>query len=411
MSEDKQPRSAFPGLLPQEKPTDRPLSAATERLYDIWTPKQDIGNPFYSTFRYSRVTGIGKDESAMSVSRRDPSKILKIGDTYYVWYTRRRTEYAPVGRFNIDQANEEIPVVDWDLADICYATSKDGFHWEERGVAVPRAPKGTYGDRSLSTPDVLVYGGRYYLYYQTFTTMWRQNDCVSVSLASADSPDGPWTRLDEPVIPQGAPGAWDSCAIHDPYPLVYQGKIWLYYKGSPADKSPGNLKLSQGVAIAEHPEGPFVKSELNPITNSGHETMLWPHESGIAALLILDGPEKNTVQYAPDGLNFQLKAHVPLPPMAPGPFCPDAFADNGDGRGITWGLSHINAPGSGAAGNCFIIRFDCDLSRDSYRPEYKQSNIRYGEDTWFQLVTELPAEWRQRILAEQAEFDQPTIGT
>ena len=34
----------------------------------------------------------------MSVSRRDPSKVLKIGDTYYVWYTRRRTKYMPVGR-------------------------------------------------------------------------------------------------------------------------------------------------------------------------------------------------------------------------------------------------------------------------------------------------------------------------
>ena len=98
-------------------------------------------------------------------------------------------------------------------------------------MAVPRAPKGNYGDRSLSTPDILIYGGRYYLYYQCFTTMWRQNDCVNVSMAWSDSPDGPWTRLERPVVEQGAEGAWDSCAIHDPYPLVYQGKIWVYYKG------------------------------------------------------------------------------------------------------------------------------------------------------------------------------------
>ena len=26
------------------------------RVYDMWTPKQDIGNPFYTTFRYSLVS-------------------------------------------------------------------------------------------------------------------------------------------------------------------------------------------------------------------------------------------------------------------------------------------------------------------------------------------------------------------
>ena len=278
-------------------------------------------------------------------------------------------------------------------------------------MAVPRAQIGSYGDRSLSTPDILVFKGRYYLYYQTFTTMWRKNDCVNVSVAWSDSPNGPWTRLDRPVIPQGAPGEWDSCAIHDPYPLVYQGKVWLYYKGSPVDKSPGNLLRAQGVAIADHPEGPFVKSELNPVTNSGHETMYWPYEGGIATLLILDGPEKDTIQFAPDGLNFVPMAHVQLSPLAPGPFCPDAFADNGDGRGITWGLSHMNPLGVGREEGMQIIRFDCDLSRDVFRPEFKRSNLHWGEDTWFQRMTELPADWRDRILAEQADFDKPTSGT
>ncbi len=411
MNSESKPTSAFPGFLPKEKPTDRPLSAAMHRLYDMWTPGQDPGNPFYTTFRYSPVTGIGIDDTALSVSRRDPSKVLKIGETYYVWYTRRRSKYMPVGRFNIDKANDEIPVVDWDLADICYATSKDGFNWEEQGVAVARAPKGNYGDRSLSTPDILVFDGRYYLYYQTFTTMWRENDCVNVSVAWSESPDGPWTRLDRPVIPQGAPGEWDSCAIHDPYPLIYKGRVWLYYKGSPADKSPGNLLRAQGVAIADHPEGPFVKSELNPVSNSGHETMLWPYEGGIAALLIQDGPEKDTVQFAPDGLNFEPKAHVQLSPHAPGPFCPDAFADNGDGRGITWGLSHIIPQTPNTNKGLYIVRFDCALSRDADRPEFKRSNLHWHEASWFQPEVKLPEAWRQRILAEQADFDKATSGT
>ncbi len=397
--------SAFPNQLPNNKPTDRPLSKAMQRFYDNWNGDQDAYNEFYTTFKYSRLTGIGKDESEMSVSRRDPSKVIKVDDTYYVWYTRRITEQDPVGRDNVEAGTEDIPIVDWDLADICYATSKDGFHWEEQGVAVGRAGTGTYGDRSLSTPDILVYKGRYYLYYQTFTQIWDAHDCVSVSMAWADSPDGPWTRLDRPVVEQGADGEWDSCAIHDPYPLVYQGKIWLYYKGAPKEwpqHPDGYLLMAQGVAIADHPEGPYIKPDLNPLTNAGHETMLWPYRDGIASLLILDGPEKDTVQYAPDGLNFEPKAHVQLPPNAAGPYCPDAFLDNGDGQGITWGLCHII---DHKRRKSFIVRFDCELSRANRHPEFKDRNPRLNEHTHFQDDVRLPDEWKARILAEQESSD------
>ena len=33
---------------------------------------------------------------------------------------------------------------------------------------------------------------------------------------------------------------------------------------------------------------------------------MFPWKSGIAAIVSLDGAEKNTIQYAPDGINFLL---------------------------------------------------------------------------------------------------------
>ena len=402
MSNSRQDDKAFPAVIPLEKPKDRRLSIAMERMYDVWNPHEDRGNVFFSNFKYSRITGIGKEKG---VSRRDPSTVAKVGDTYYVWYTKRQTESGPVG---LEAQTDTLPAVDWDLADICYATSKDGFNWEEQGVAVARAPKGQYGDRSLSTPSVLVYRGKYYVYYQTFTTRWEPKDCVGVSMAWADSPDGPWHRLDRPVVERGDPDAWDGCAIHDPFPMVYRGKIWLYYKGSPVEKSYRTIIRAQGVAIADRPEGPFVKSPLNPVINSGHETCLYPLREGVAAIVSLDGAEKNTVQYAPDGLSFEVKSHIQVPPVAPGPFCPDLFADNGDGRGITWGLCHIHPRGTGS-GNCFLARFDCDLSRDVNRPEFKRNNLRFHEETYFQPVMVLPEACKEKIPKEQAELDRETI--
>ena len=399
---------AFPAYFPQAKPQDRPLSAAMARMYDMWNAQSDVDNEFYTIFKYASLTGIGKEQG---VSRRDPTTVIKEGDTYYVWYTKRQTESEPRG---FEGQTDTIPAVDWDLADIWYATSQDGFEWVEQGIAVHRAPQGEYGDRALTTPGLLVYGGKYYLYYQTYTTRWEKGDTNTVSMAWADSPEGPWTRLGYPLIEQGAADAWDSRSIHDPFPMVYRGQIWLYYKGGPFPQGSGTILRAQGVAIANQPEGPFTKSALNPVINSGHETCLYPYREGVAAIASLDGPEKNTIQYAPDGLNFEPKSHIVLPPHAPGAFCPDMFSDTGDGRGITWGLAHIvgepSQPGYGPGGyqgtiNCFIVRFDCSLSRDVEDPRFKVSNLRFGENVFLQKPMRLPEDWKASILQAQLDID------
>ena len=397
--------SPFPAKLPLEKP-DRELSASMERMYDIWNPHEDRGNEFFSNFKYSPLEGFSREPN---VSRRDPSKVLRIDGTYYVWYTCRRTKGAPVGHEN---ATDDIPSVDWDLADIWYATSEDGFHWEEQGPAATRPPKGEFGWRSNCTPDILVWKNKYYLYHQAYSEVIQGGDSCPVTIAIADSPHGPWTRLGRPIVEPGGPDDWDCNCIHDPFPLIYKGKVYMYYKGSPGQKRGGaNIIRAQGVAIADHPEGPYKKSPLNPVLNSGHETCLWPYKEGIAAIVSLDGPEKNTVQYAPDGLHFEMKSLLQVPPVAPGPFVPDAFADNGDGRGITWGLCHINPDGGGSMSESILARFDCDLSRDTDRPLFKNNNLRFDEPTYFQRVLKLPEYLQKQILKEQDDTDQNTIGT
>ena len=91
-----------------------------------------------------------------------------------------------------------------------------------------RAPKGQYGWRSISTPDVLAWGGQYYLYYQGFNEIpGLKGDRAAATVAAADTPDGPWRPLGRVIVDFGAEGQWDSNAIHDPYPLVYRGKTYF----------------------------------------------------------------------------------------------------------------------------------------------------------------------------------------
>ncbi|RMF89115.1 MAG: glycoside hydrolase [Planctomycetota bacterium] len=349
----------FPYGVPAEKP-NRPLSKAMERAYTRYMSPTTWGNELFTKFLYSPLEGLDYHNGDGTVSRRDPSKVIKANGKYYVWYTHRATPTPPQG---YEASTDEIPSTDWDLAEIWYATSEDGFVWHEQGPAVKRPPKPQLGWRSVCTPDVLYWKGKYYLYYQVFVeTSGKRGDYCAASCAYADSPDGPWTPTGKVIIPCGPEGAWDQYAIHDPYPLVYKGKIYLYYKSESAGR-PKPVRLL-GLAIADDPLGPFEKHPLNPVLNSGHETAFFPFKEGIAAIVTRHGNEHNTIQYAPDGVNFDVAASVSIPPFAAGPYVPDAFTDSGNGRGITWGLCHFTTAGTRDKQYSILARFDCELSLD-----------------------------------------------
>ncbi len=363
-------QEAFPFILPKEKP-NRELSAAMERNYTKYMAPRPEDNELYTQFRYTKLKGFDYNNNDGTITRRDPSKVIFENGKYYVWYTYRNTPVKPVGLHRAREANDTIPSSDWDLSEIWYATSTDGFTWEEQGVAIKRPPKPSVGWRSVTTCDILKFNGKYYLYYQGFmeASGLRGDDCP-VAVSYADSPDGPWTPYNKIVVENGAEGEWDQYSIHDPHPFIYNDKIYLYYK-SDFDGDP-NLVRMTGLAIADNPLGPFEKHPLNPVINSGHETTMFPFMEGIAALVVKDGNEHFTIQYAGDGVNFEIASIVELMPGAAGPFVPDAFANNGNGRGITWGISHL-APAYGWDPSVSILmRFDCDLSLDLHDPDMKR---------------------------------------
>lgn len=315
----------------------------------------DSENELYTRFRYEPVNGLGYEEG---VSRRDPSSIIQVDGKYYVWYTRTHDTNSS-----------------WLLADLWYATSEDGINWEEQGPAVVRGPEGAWDDYSVFTCNILVAEGKYYLTYQARKSNQQRN---VIGMSWAESPDGPWTKLDQPILrttPDGKlrhphksgysnwqdalePGSWDSGAVHDPGVIVHDGKYYLYYKGHPiGEKMYTDSKW--GVAIADKPEGPYVKSPYNPVTNSGHEIWVFPWKTGIAAIVDWAGPEKGTVQYSEDGINFEIVTTLEDIPPAGGAYIADKFLDTGDGQGFSWGLCHY-----GRSDWTFLVRFDCDLTRE-----------------------------------------------
>jgi len=336
--------------------TDADQSAASKRQKGI-----NSQNELYTRFRYQPIKGLGYEPG---INRRDPSSIIKVDGKYYVWYTRNQSTTSK-----------------WLDADIWYATSPNGINWTEQGPAVKRGPEGTWDDFSVFTCNILVAEGKYYLCYQAETKKHDPETKTGcginvVGMAKADSPDGPWTKLSEPILktaPDGKfdrpyknkpwkkrpleHGSWDSAAVHDPGIIPRWGKYWLYYKGHGID----DLLFADsrwGVAVADHPEGPYVKSELNPVINSGHEIWVWPWGKGIAALVDWAGPERDTIQYTEDGVNFEVMCSVEDIPPAGGAYIADKFDDPEDGLGFSWGLCHF-----GRADWNFLVRFECDLEK------------------------------------------------
>ncbi|MBT3374089.1 MAG: family 43 glycosylhydrolase [Lentisphaerae bacterium] len=293
------------------------LSAATARHR-----RDDSENELYTRFRYEPVQGLGYEEG---INRRDPSTIIKVGELYYVWYTRCTD-----------------PKYKWLNTDLWYATSLDGRSWTEHGPAVERGLEGDWDDFSVFTCNILVADGMYYLCYQARSFRSARN---VVGMAKACSPGGPWEKLPEPILqttPDGKlidegsgyanwsrseeKGPWDSGAVHDPGILPRFGTYWLYYKGHQIGSTmPADSKW--GVAVADNPEGPYVKHPLNPITNSGHEIWVWPWKSGVAAIVDWAGPEKDTVQYSENGVNFDVVAALEDVPPAGRAYIPDKFTD------------------------------------------------------------------------------------
>lgn len=358
--------SVFPFYPPDERPALE-LSAALERYYEVYDGKRVEENELFSKFKYTELKGFDYNGYDGTRVRRDPSKVIFVNGRYYVWYTHTHSERPTNGVPN---------------ADVWYATSEDGFTWKEQGCAVARPERPNIGWSSVLTPEILVWEGRYYLYYQAFGDEKGNTKSNPVFVSHADSPDGPWIPHGEVVVPKGKEGEWDQHCIHDPYPLVRDGKIYLYYKSDLGGTSHLDFIRMHGLAIAEDPLGPFEKHPLNPISNSGHETTLFPFKEGIAAFMITDGNERYTIQYAEDGVNFEVAATAYLLPHAAGPFVPDAFTDTDDGRGITWGVC-FGPPGNSGKGNV-LLRFDCDLSLDLHDPKMKERQVGYEADFLYQ---------------------------
>jgi beta-xylosidase len=244
----------------------------------------------------------------------------------------------------------------------------DGRTWEERGEAIGLGRCGEFDSFGVFTPNILARDGEFWLYYTAVKPTPDKgglfennatNDPTAIAVAVADSPDGPFARVgSNPVLTVGDEReAFDSYRVDDAGLVIGEGKVWLYYKGRSAAHGPGGPgRTRMGVAVADHPAGPFVKQNGGrPVQDSGHEVQVFAHKGAVMSLVSATGPNGRTLQCAQDGLKFRVLlrglANLPKAPGLHRPELTDAAADQAL---PTWGIAMGTYDG-----HPYLLRYEC----------------------------------------------------
>ncbi|MDB4584849.1 glycoside hydrolase family protein, partial [Draconibacterium sp.] len=160
-------------------------------------------------------------------------------------------------------------------SEIAHAVADSPFGpFEFKGIALSLRGREFWDGAVTHNPTIHFFDGKYYLYYMGTTgdseaenQYWEHRNKQQIGVAVAENPYGPWKRFDKPLIGISADStAHDALMVSNPsVTKTPDGKYLMVYKAA-AKKLP--MPMSGPVvhltAIAEKPEGPFVK-QMKPI--------------------------------------------------------------------------------------------------------------------------------------------------
>lgn len=194
-------------------------------------------------------------------------------------------------------------------SEVGWATSADPLGpYRYQGVALTGAGDGLWDADVVHNPTVLRIGRTYYMYYMGNRgdgSFWNHRNNQRVGVAYSDRPSGPWTRLPDPVI-DVSPGSFDHLMTSNPTAAVRpDGKVVLMYKSVSEGPLPAGGRVACGVALSNHPLGPFVKQPGPVMANPQHDwsvedPYIWRQDGRFFALAkdfqgYFTGMGKNTI--------------------------------------------------------------------------------------------------------------------
>ncbi len=151
--------------------------------------------------------------------------------------------------------------------------------YRHAGLVLPPRGKEFWDGLCTHNPTITQFGGKFYLYYMGNTgdgkavpngLNWSHRNLQRIGVAVADRPEGPWKRLDKPLL-DVTPGFHDALCNNNPAVTIRpDGGVLMVYKavGDKGNKPFGG-PVVHVVATADHPMGPFKKHPTPVFTAAG----------------------------------------------------------------------------------------------------------------------------------------------
>ena len=179
--------------------------------------------------------------------------------------------------------------------------------FKHRDVALPPRGKEFWDGLCTHNPTVNKFGGKYCLYYMGNTgdgvpmkgLNWTHRNNQRIGVAVADSPNGPWTRLDRPVV-DVSPDSDAPDALMTSNPAICErpggGYLILYKAVGKQGKPPFGGPVVHLTATADSLTGPITK-QMRPTFTApgaafpGRRSIPLVRQIGQPVLCDCEGPE------------------------------------------------------------------------------------------------------------------------
>ena len=162
-----------------------------------------------------------RNDSSYDEVKAGPSSVVKVGTAdYRQWYEAIDSENSPrSGDF---------------FSQTAYATSSDGTAWTKQGVVSTPLPSPSWENGEACPTSMHWDGFEWILFYHG----GNNSGVRAIGRATSPTGTGDFTRLGDPILRRGAPGAWDERFVADAKvvpPWDGPDELWrMYYIGRDA---------------------------------------------------------------------------------------------------------------------------------------------------------------------------------
>lgn len=196
--------------------------------------------------------------------------------------------------------------------DVHHLTSPDAVTWTEVPDPSLQGLSAGLGNPGAFPTSVFADGGGWVMYFTG--TLATEREAWEIWRATAPGPDGPWTRLEEPVLRRG-PAAWDAGTLDFPSVLRTEDGYVMFYSAVPTtDRETG------AIGRATSDDGITWTKGAEPVI-----------EPGLCGGFDDRATHQPRVVVQPDRLVMAYAGYAGAPGSLPGV----GYADSIDG-GLTW---------------------------------------------------------------------------